>query len=265
LNEVGRFRRRHLVPVPKVSTLAELNEQLRAACVEDLARRIVGHPETVGEALAHERPLLRALPAEPFCVAEPGEARVDAKGLVTIRQNRYSVPIGLAGRRVSTQVGARWVSIVADGREVARHERLTGRFEIAARLEHYLPLLARKPGALVGSLPLAQAREQGAWPDAFDALWKALDKRHGTSDAARQMVDLLAVVGELGAEPVALACRCALAAGAIDARAVAVLARRAERPNPEPLTGLQPRLAAVARPEPALAGYDTLLDREASR
>jgi transposase len=264
-NEVGRFRRRHLVPLPKVATLAELNEQLRAACVEDLGRRIFGRAETVGEALERERPLLRALPAEPFAVDEPGEARVDAKGLVCVRQNRYSVPIGLAGRRVVCCVGARWVTVLADGREVARHERLTGRFQTAARLEHYTPLLARKPGALAGSLPLAQARERGAWPTEFDALWRALDERHGPSEAARQMVDLLASVDDVGAERVALACRGALAAGAIDARAVAVLARRADRPQPPRLTGLDDRLQAVARPEPELAGYDALLEREAGR
>jgi len=40
-NEVGRFRRRHLVPVPEVASLAALNERLRAACLEDLGRRIV--------------------------------------------------------------------------------------------------------------------------------------------------------------------------------------------------------------------------------
>ena len=261
-NEVGRFRRRHLVPVPKVATLAELNERLRAACIEDLDRQIVGRAETVGQALARERPLLRALPAEPFTVDEPSEARVDAKGLVTARQNRYSVPIGLAGRRVVCHVGARWVTVIADGRQVARHERLTGRFQVAARLEHYAALLARKPGALVGSLPLAQARDRGEWPEDFDLLWRALEERHGRPEAARQMVDLLALTDELGAECVALACRGALAAGALDARAVAVLARRAERPDPPPLSGLDERLVAVAPPPPALDGYDALLGGE---
>jgi len=56
-----------------------------------------------------------------------------------------------------------------------------------------------------------------------------------------------------------------MAAGAIDARAVAVLARRAERPAPERLTDLAPRLQAVAPPEPGLAAYDTLLDRGVGR
>ena len=51
-NEVGRFRRRHLVPVPKVR-IARRAQRAAACrlCSEDLARRIVGRSETVGEAL----------------------------------------------------------------------------------------------------------------------------------------------------------------------------------------------------------------------
>ena len=54
---------------------------------------------------------------------------------------------------------------------VARHERLHGRFGASAQLDHYLELLARKPGALARSLALAQERERGAWPACFDELW----------------------------------------------------------------------------------------------
>jgi hypothetical protein len=52
-----------------------------------------------------------------------------------------------------------------------------------------------------------------------------------------------------------------LAAGAHDGRAVAVLARRAHTHHaaPAPLTDLQPRLAAHARPIPDLTDYDQLL------
>ena len=61
-----------------------------------------GAPVTVGEAWAAERPLLRALPAEPFDATETATPRVDAKSLVTVRQNRYSVPVApgrAAGQR----------------------------------------------------------------------------------------------------------------------------------------------------------------------
>ncbi|MCA1680313.1 MAG: hypothetical protein LC777_15860 [Actinobacteria bacterium] len=99
--EVGRLRRNHLVSVPAVTDLAELNALLLAACEKDLRRRIAGRHVTVGEAWQVERPLLRALPAEPFDASEVAAPRVDAKSLVTVRQNRYSVLVALAGLKVS--------------------------------------------------------------------------------------------------------------------------------------------------------------------
>jgi hypothetical protein len=257
--EVGRFRRNHLVPVPAVGSLAELNEHLHAACLADLGRTITGRRETVGEALRGETGLLRALPDEPFDVAETASPRVDAKALVCVRQNRYSVPVTLVGRRVAARIGAREIEICHDGRHVARHERLDGRFGVAAQLDHYLELLAIKPGALERSLPLRQQRERGAWPACFDELWSQIAARVGPSEAARQMVDVLLLAREHGPERVELAVGGALAAGAHDGRAVAVLARRAERTEPPPLTGLDDRLAATARPAPDLSDYDQLL------
>lgn len=258
--EVGRFRRNHLVPVPEVADLAELNRLIRAGCEADLARTITGRRETVGEALARERPLLRALPAEPFDTSEPSSVRVDSKALVTVRQNQYSVPVALAGRRVLARVGAREITVIRDGSVVARHERLTDRYQVSAQLDHYLELLARKPGALAGSLALHQERQRGAWPGCFDELWQAIAAKVGASEAARQMVEVLMLVREHGPVRVELAVRGALAAGAHDGRAVAVLAGRAEERSPAaPLTDLDPRLTATDRPAPDLTNYDQLL------
>jgi transposase len=265
--EVGRFRRNHLVPVPEVADLAELNRLLLAGCEADLRRRIVGRDMTIGEAWAAERPRLRPLPVEPFDATETATPRVDAKSLVTVRQNRYSVPVALAGLRVSARIGAREITISHAGHEIARHERLHGRFGTSAQLDHYLELLQRKPGGLEHSLALAQERERGTWPAAFDELWAALTARYGRSEAARQMVDVLMLCREHGPDQVALAVRGALTAGAHDGRAVAVLARRARGASrvPAPLTDLEPRLQAHARPAPDLADYDQLRDRGARR
>jgi len=263
--EVGRFRRAHLVPVPEVASLRELNDLLAAGCVADLRRTIRGRLETVGEALAREVELLRALPAEPFDAAETASPRVDSKALVTVRQNQYSVPVSLAGLRVAARIGAREIQLLHDGREVACHARLDGRFGVSAQLDHYLELLAHKPGALARSLALRQQRERGQWPACFDELWRAIEARVGASEAARQMVDVLMLSRELGPARVELAARGALAAGAHDGRAVAVLARRSQRPQPEPLEGLDERLARTARPEPDLSGYDQLLEQGGRR
>jgi len=267
--EVGRCRRNHLVPVPEVADLAELNALLLAGCEADLDRRVDGRQLTVREAWATERPLLRGLPAEPYDSCETAAPRVDCKSLVTIRQNRYSVPVALAGLKVSARVGAREITICHGGREVARHERLHGKFAISAQLDHYLELLARKPGGLENSLALSQERERGKWPDCFDQLWAALSGRYGRSDAARQMVDVVLLCRDYGPTRVELAVRGALTAGAIDGRAVAVLARRAEaggRAGPVPLSGLEARLSAHDRPVPDdLSDYDQLHDQEAAR
>ena len=257
--EVGRLRRNHLVPVPAVGSIAELNARLLSACEQDLGRRIAGRPGTVAEQHAHERPLLRALPGR-FDTSEPAIVRVDAKALVTVRQNRYSVPVGLAGLRVAVAVGAREIVVSHQGLEVARHERLHGRFATRAVLDHYLELLQRKPGGLERSLALAQERDRGGWPGCFDELWQALRARYGDSGAARQMVDVLMLAREHGPARLELAVRGALACGAIDGEAVALLARQDGRPRPAvPLPGLEARLAAHARPEPDLAGYDALI------
>ena len=263
--EIGRFGRNHLVPVPELASLAELDALIAAAREADLARTIAGRTETVGEALRRERELLRPPPAERFDAAETASPRVDSKSLVTVRQNRYSAPVALAGLRVAVRIGAGEIEVSHDGRLVARHERLHGRYGTAAKLDHYLELLRTKPGARRGSLPLAQERERGAWPECFDELWTQIAKRYGASEAARQMVDVCLLCREHGPERTELAVRGALAAGAHDGRAVAVLARRAETAAPAPLTGLDARLARHERPSPSLADYDRLIAGEGGR
>jgi len=263
--EVGRFRRRHMVPVPQVESLAELNRMLRAACVADLRRRITGRDETVGEALARERPLLRPVPEFEFVTFDVLDARVDAKSMVCVRQNHYSVPCSLIGQRVQVRVHARCVEMYSAQRLVAIHERLSGRHGHAATVDHYLDLMRRKPGALAGSRALAQDRERGLWPDVYDELWQAIAQRHGPSIAARQMVDVLVLCRELGPERVEHAARDALESGACDGRAVAVLARRTSEQPVAQLTDLDDRLAHVGSPTPDLSNYDTLLPQGDSR
>jgi len=262
--EVGRFRRNHLVPIPEVATLRELNTLLEDGCLDDFERRISGRELTVAEAFRLERRLLRPLPVDRFDTAEAASPRVDTKALVTIRQNHYSVPVALAGLRVQARIGAREIVISHNRQVVARHPRLQARFQTQARLDHYLELLRWKPGAFKGSLPLRQERDRGAWPACMDELWQALEQRYGASEAARQMVDVLLLCRDHGPARVELAVKGALAAGAHDGRAVALLAGRSERPSQLPLLDLPERLRA-GRPAPTLGDYDQLLQREGSR
>lgn len=228
------------------------------ACESDLGRRIDGRPGTVGEQFAVERPLLRLIDG-PFDATELSVVRVDAKALVTVRQNRYSVPVSLAGLKVTAAIGASEIRISHREKEVAHHERLHGKHGTRASLDHYLELLARKPGALARSLPLAQERDRGRWPEPFDDLWGQLREKLGRSEADKQMVDVLMLARELGPARVQLAVRGALAAGAIDGHAVELLARQTSSPPQVERLEVNGRLAEHDRPEPDLSDYDRLL------
>ena len=90
--EIGRFRRRHLVPVPAVASLAALNQLIAAAGMVDDGRVITGRAVTIAAAFAEEQPAMGPLPAEPFDPARLLQARVDGRARVCVRQNYYSVP-----------------------------------------------------------------------------------------------------------------------------------------------------------------------------
>ena len=196
----------------------------------------------------------------PAYLAEGGFSRL--KSLVTVRQRRYSVPTRLVGLRVAAEIGAHTITIRHDGQIVAQHDRAVERFATTALLDHYLDLLAHKPGALRRALPLAQARERGEWPSVYDELWQRLEDKVGRSQAASQMIDVLLCCRDYPPEAVEQSVAGALAAGAIDGRAVQVLCRRTserDRPATEHVM-LDQRVRQVELPTPSISAYDELLD-----
>jgi hypothetical protein len=149
--EGGRFRRTHCVPMPVVDSIAELNERLAAADAKDGNRRIGNRANTVGHDAAFERSLLRPLPAEAFPTWLTLTPRVDRYARVTVRQAQYSVPARLIGRQVRVQLGASSMTVFEGPRQIAVHERVVARGGQSLVLDHYLEVLARKPGALPGA------------------------------------------------------------------------------------------------------------------
>jgi hypothetical protein len=121
--EIGRFRRRHLTPIPHVGSLKALNAALAAADSRDDIRRIGGWLETVGKAAAREMSLLRPLPDERFDVALRPSCRVDAKARICVRQSYYSVPARYAGRRLEVRLAATMITVHDGSMIVAEHAR----------------------------------------------------------------------------------------------------------------------------------------------
>jgi hypothetical protein len=256
---LGRLRRNHLVPVPQLTGFDALNRLLLDACAQDDLRRIEGHARTIQEDWVDEKPRLQTLP-ERFATAHIDTAEVDGKATIRVRTNRYSVPVRLADRRVEYRLHARRIEIWHDGQKVAAHERLQGRNEVRLDLDHYLELLWRKPGALVRSLALRQARQRGRWPADYDRLHEALLARFSASEAARQMLTVLMLHREAGADDVHTAVGLAVEHGAHDASAVEVILRQLQAGDAvvEPLDQLGV-LAGFDRPMLGTDDYDQLL------
>ena len=260
--EVGRFRRRHLVPVPAVASLAELNAVMAAADAADDARRITGRTETVGAAAAREAPGMHPLPVEAFDPAQSLSCRVDARARVCVRQSYYSVPARYAGRRLQVRLGATTVTVIAAGAVVATHTRSLHKYTEDLVLDHYLEVLTRKPGALAGATALAAARKSGVFTTAHQRFWDAARQELSDKAGTRALIGVLLLHRTLGTAAIVAAMDTAVAMGRFDPDLVAVEARRLGQPVVAPpvlLPVTAPPAALEHRRPPSLGAYDELV------
>ena len=255
--EIGRFRRRHLVPVPKVASLAELNDLIAAADLLDDARVITGRPITIGAAFAAEAPALMELPAEVFDCARLLQARVDNRARVSVRQCFYSVPARYVGRRLPVRLAARSVEVYDGPRLVALHDRAVGRYVEVLCLDHYLEVLKTKPGALPGATALAQAKARGVFTTSHQAYWDAARSARGDAMGTRTLIAILLAHRTMPAAALIAAMDRAVASGCLDPETVIIDARRDT--NQIATVVAIGALARYDRPPPSLADYDDLL------
>jgi hypothetical protein len=165
--EAGYFRRNHWVPVPKVSDLATLNQQLLRACQQDEQRILAGRDQSLGAALLIERNHLLPVAAEGMDLTQVSFPAVNNQGCVPVLTNAYSAALP-PGTQVQAKIRASTVELWHAGKCVATHDRCYRKKQQILNLEHYLDVLSRKPGALAGSTPLAQRRQANLWPASFD-------------------------------------------------------------------------------------------------
>lgn len=255
--EIGRFRRRHLVPVPTVASLAELNELIAIADLLDDDRVITGRPVTIGAAFAVEAPTLMGLAAEVFDCARLLNARFDNRARVSVRQCFYSVPARYAGRRLPVRLAARTVEIYDGPRLVARHERAVGRYVEVLCLDYYLEVLKTKPGGLPGATALAQAKTRGVFTTSHQGYWDAARRARGDAKGTRALSAILLAHRTMPAAALIAAMDRAVASGCLDPETVLIDARRDMSP-PAPVAAIG-ALARYDGPPPSLTDYDDLL------
>ena len=123
--------------------------------------------------------------------------------LVRFDKNRYSVDARAVGRPVEIRAYADRLECWQDGRIVGRHDRAFGRGKTIYDPLHYIPVLARKPGALRNGAPFKE------WdlPSALRRVQRKLERQPGGD---RQVVEILGAVLIDGLDAVEAACAEAL-------------------------------------------------------
>ena len=237
--EGGRFRRNHLVPVPKVDTMAELNELLIGYDQADDGRRISNRTISVGQHYAFEATLLRPLPTEAFETGLLLTPRVDRYARVTVRQCFYSVPAHLIGHQIRGVLHASELVLFNRHTQVARHERATVPGSEVLVLHHYLQVLVGKPGALRGATALVQARAAGTFTSTHEAFWAAARKAHDDRGGTRALVEVLLLHRHHTHADVVAGITAALLVGAVSPDVVALETRKHAQ---------QPAISAAADP-----------------
>jgi hypothetical protein len=251
-NQVGLVRERFFTPRLRFKSFDEMNAWLTDRCIAySKAHR---HPEftdrTVWEVFEAERPKLVPY-AGRFDGFHAVPASVSKTCLVRFDNNKYSVVASAVGRPVEVHAYADRIVIRQDGRIVGEHRRSFGRGETVYDPWHYVPVLARKPGALRNGAPF----KYWVLPASMERVRRKLA---GADDGDRQMVNILAAVLTDGLPAVEAACAEAISHGVHSADVVLNILARQRDPGP-PATILTPAALALRHaPIADCARYDNL-------
>jgi len=255
-SQVGTLRGRLFVPRLRVQSYDELNGWLLDQCVAHARRE--RHPEfrerTIWQVFEAERPSLVVYPG-PFDGFHAVTAAVSKTCLVRFDSNKYSVAAHAVGRPVEVQAYADRLAIRQGGELVGEHARCFGRDQTVYDPWHYVPVLARKPGALRNGAPF----KDWVLPESLERIRQRLS---ALSDGDRQMVKILAAVPADGLAAVEEACAEALAADVCSADVVLnLLSRRRERTAP-PVIATPERLRLRHEPAADCSRYDCLREAD---
>jgi hypothetical protein len=251
-NQVGLVRERFFTPRLRFKTYAELNAWLLDQCLA--YAKAHRHPElreqTVWQVFEAERPSLVPY-AGRFDGFHAVPVSVSKTCLVRFDNNKYSVAANAVGRPVEIRAYADRIELRQDGRVVGTHVRCFGRDQTVYDPWHYVPVLARKPGALRNGAPF----KDWILPANLSRIRRKLAS---AEDGDRQMVEILTAVLSDGLTAVESACAEALREGVHSAAVVLnILARSRETEAPATIL-TPPALQLRHMPTADCTRYDSL-------
>ncbi|BCH54189.1 transposase [Agrobacterium vitis] len=251
-NQVGLVRERFFTPRLRVKSLEELNVWLLDKCVA--YAKAHNHPEqadqTIWQMFEAERSSLVPY-VGPFDGFHCVPASVSKTCTVRFDNNKYSVLSTAVGRPVEVHAYADRIVVKQDGTVIAEHRRSFGRGETVYDPWHYVPVLARKPGALRNGAPF----RDWVMPAAMEKVRKRLKT---VDDGDRQMVTILGCVPGDGITTVEAACQEALDQGVCSAAVILNILARRRDPAPAAPLQIPDALRLTHEPVADCARYDSL-------
>jgi transposase len=251
-NQVGLVRERFFAPRLRVKSYDELNAWLMDQSI--VYAKAHKHPElaeqTIWQVFEAERPQLVAYRGR-FDGFHAVPASVSKTCLVRFDNNKYSVASRAVGRPVEIHAYADRIVIRQDGAVVGEHGRCFGRGETVYDPWHYVPVLARKPGALRNGAPF----KDWLLPAGLERVRRKLK---GSDDGDRQMVAILSAVLSDGLAAVEAACREALDQGVHSADVIINILARQRDPEPSATILTPEALRLRHAPIADCTRYDTL-------
>jgi len=211
-------RKQFLVPVPQVSSLEELNQQLEQFVLEFQDSRTFGKEQSKRELLQSELEQWLPLPQQSFEARRMTTVRSDTQALVRFETNSYSVPVEYAHRPLTLIATIDEIRLIHENKLIARHKRSWKREQYSFEPVHYLALLERKPGGYDFAKPVKD------WdlPECFSTLRRRLEAKW-EGPGTREFIQVLRLLEKHSVKMLTKAVEYALSIGTLEVDAVRVL------------------------------------------
>lgn len=255
-NLIGFIRENFFVPIPKFTTLSELNDRLLSFLIS--VARTKMHPDypekTRHEVYELEKGSLIPLPEHGYECCRVTHAAVTSYSTIHFETNQYSVPGEYVGKTVQVKGYGDDVVVSIKGEEIARHKRLYSFKQQSLNPYHYLEALSRKPRAFADGLPF----KEWQLPEVFQQYRRMLKEKF--EDGDRYFVKTLLLVKEWPIMDVAESIRQAIAANALGDSYVLTILRRMRDPGYElRAMDIREELSRYRAKQPPLSRYDEVL------
>jgi transposase len=214
-------------------SLAELNQAIGERLQELNQRpfqKLPGSRQTLFESL--DRPVLRALPAEPYEFAEWKKARVNLDYHIEVAGHYYSVPYRLLRQTVEVRLTTRTVESFYQGQRVSSHVRSFQQGGYTTLKEH-MPKSHREYGEWTPERFLLRAEKIG--PHTEILIRQILQNRPYPAQGFRSCLGILNLSKKFGEERLEKACQRALDIGALSYKSLRSILQTGldRRPLPE--------------------------------